>query len=309
MTEVPLAFDWRGLTLVGTFHLPDRTGRHPVVVMIQGSGPSDRTSNGFFPPIRDVFLNRGIGTFAFDKPGCGESTGDWRNYALEARADQVVGAIETVRQLESVNSAMVGVWGQSQGGWLVQMLASRHRLPFAVANSGPTINVPDQDLYSCEHTMRAAGSSESDIRLAVEFEANVHTAAKAGLAYEAVEAELIEAARSQPWYGYTGIEDELDWRLVCEFLAEEYDPLAALRQVKSPYLAIYGGRDVLLPPWKSAKDCGTALQTAGNPDSTVVVFPDGSHRLQASNSDAFVPGYLDLLSDWTASRITFQPRP
>lgn len=49
--------------------------------MLQGSGPADRTSDGYFTPIQDALLARGIGTCAFDKPGCGESTGDWREYA------------------------------------------------------------------------------------------------------------------------------------------------------------------------------------------------------------------------------------
>ncbi|MEE8407032.1 MAG: alpha/beta hydrolase, partial [Acidimicrobiia bacterium] len=116
MTEDIVAFDWNGLTLVGTLHLPDADRLHPVVVMIQGSGPSDRTSNGYFPAIRDAFLMRGIGTFAFDKPGCGESTGDWRDYALEARADQVIAAVNEVCLSSRVAVEQVGVWGQSQGG-------------------------------------------------------------------------------------------------------------------------------------------------------------------------------------------------
>jgi hypothetical protein len=310
MTEQTLAFDWNGLTLVGTLHLPDEDGPHPVVVMIQGSGPSDRTSNGYFPPIRDAFLTRGIGTFAFDKPGCGESTGDWKDYALEARADQVVNALNAVRYLPTVAEDLIGIWGQSQGGWLVQMLASRlDNLAFAIANSGPSINLPDQDLYNCEHSMRAGGSSEDDIELALEFVTNIHTAARNGLPYETVDAELLAAARHQPWYGDTSIDSDADWRLICQFVTEGYEPLEALRHIRPPYLAIYGGRDVLLPPWQSAKETGESLQQAENPDATVVVFPEGNHRIQDMPSGRLVTGYLDLLTDWTASHIASHPRP
>ncbi len=42
---------------------------------------------------------------------------------------------------------MVGIWGQSQGGWLVHMLAGRMSdLSFAIAKSGPSINAATQDL-------------------------------------------------------------------------------------------------------------------------------------------------------------------
>lgn len=304
MTEHTVAFAWNGLTLVGALHLPDEEGPHPVVVMIQGSGPSDRTSNGYFPQIRDAFLARGIGTFAFDKPGCGESTGDWRDHPLEARADHVVTAIEAVRHIPRVRVDLLGVWGQSQGGWLVQMLASRLAdLRFAIASSAPSINLPDQDLYGCEHSMRARGFSEADIEQALAFVTSVHSAARDGLSYDSVDAKLLASARSQSWYGYLTIDDHADWRLICRFVNERYEPLEALRQIRCPYLAIYGGRDVLLPPWRSAEESGEALHQAENEDATIMVFPEGDHRIQDTSSGNFVTGYLDLLADWTARRI------
>ncbi len=304
MVEESLRFDWNGLTLAGTLRLPDGEAPHPVVVMMQGSGPSDRTSNGYFPPIQEAFLERGIGTFAFDKPGCGESSGDWRDHALEARADQVLGALETVYDHAMVSEDRTGIWGQSQGGWLAQMLASRQpSLAFAIANSGPSITIPDQNLYGCEHTMRAQGHSEPDIELALGFMDEVHTAANEGWSYETVETRLLEPARSQPWYGYMTIEDAKDWKLGCSFAEEAYEPVDALRRIQVPFLAIYGGRDVLVPAWQSAEESGRALQEAGNPDTTVVVFPQGDHRIQDASTGRFVTGYLDLLADWTAARI------
>ena len=303
MTEDIFVFAWNGLTLVGTLHLPDADRFYPVVVMMQGSGPSDRTSNGYFPAIQDAFLMSGIGTFAFDKPGCGESTGDWRDYALEARADQVVAAVNEVRRFSGVAAERVGVWGQSQGGWLVQMLASRlDDLPFGIANSGPSINLPAQDLYGCEHSMRAEDYSEADIRLAMAFVTGVHDAAREGLSYEAVEARLLEPARSQPWYGYMTIDDEDEWRLASRFVIEEYEPIEALEKIRCPFLAVYGGRDVLLPPWQSAQESGEALQRAGNPDAAVVVFPDGDHRIQ-HGPGKMVSGYFDLVVGWTARHV------
>ena len=303
MIEETLTFSWNDIDLVGALHLPDLDSPRPVVVMIQGSGPSDRTSNGYFPPIRDAFLAAGVGTFAFDKPGCGDSSGDWRDHGLHARADQVQAAIGRLRQHPSVQTGGIGVWGQSQGGWLVQMLAARlPNLAFAIANSGPSIDLPSQDLYGCEHSMRANGHTEADIQLALSFVAHIHDAARDGLSYEDVEAQLLASARTQPWYTYLTIDGETDWQLVTRFIAEEYSPLEAIRQIRCPFLAVYGGRDVLLPAWQSARETGHALQEAGNQDSAVVVFPEGDHRIQDANG-AFISGYLDLLTDWTARNV------
>jgi pimeloyl-ACP methyl ester carboxylesterase len=83
---------------------------------------------------------------------------------------------------------------------------------------------------------------------------------------------------------------------------EEYEPMEALQRIGCPFLAVYGGRDVLLPPWQSVQESGEALQRAGNPNAAVVVFPDGDHRIQ-HGPDQFVSGYLDLIVDWAARHV------
>jgi hypothetical protein len=40
MPDDTLRFAWNDLDLVGTLRLPDHGGQHPVVVMLQGSGPA-----------------------------------------------------------------------------------------------------------------------------------------------------------------------------------------------------------------------------------------------------------------------------
>lgn len=299
MSQLDLSFTWSGLTLSGTLHLPASDGRHPVVLMMQGSGSSDRDSYGYFPPIRETFLSRGIATYSFDKPGCGVSTGDWRDYALEDRADQATAALDALAEHPRVDSGRMGVWGHSQGGWLAQILAgSVPSLGFAVASSGPSIGVAEQDLYGCEHTMRAQGRSEEEIAEALSFVSDVHQAALAGSDYAGVDAALLRSARSRSWYGYLTIDEPEDWRLVTRFLRERYDPVPMLRKARCAFLAVYGGRDLLVPAWRSAEETGVALEKSDTSDATIVVFPEGDHRLLLPDTDEFVPGYLDLLGDW-----------
>src|SRR6476646_8265081 len=113
-------FPWGDDRLAGTLYLPASPPPHPAVLMLQGSGPADRDSGGYFPPIRETFLSRGIATYSFDQPGIGGSSGDWRRYALAGRTDQALAAIALLRAHEEIDPQRIGVWGQSQGGWLVQ---------------------------------------------------------------------------------------------------------------------------------------------------------------------------------------------
>lgn len=299
-----LTFTWNGLELAGTLHLPAHEGRHPAVLMMQGSGPTDRDSDGYFPPIREAFLQRGIATFAFDKPGIGQSSGDWRNDMFEGRTSQALTALELLRNHSALDSSRVGIWGHSQGGWLAQILAARlPDLPFAIANSGPSINVALQNLYGCEHTMRAEGHSEDEIAQALAFLDALHAAAQRGDTYETVEADLLANARDQPWYGYITIDDPETWNFACISAAEHYEPVEALSQIRCPFLAIYGALDLLVPAWQSAEESGRALQQAGNPDAIIVVFPGGDHRIRDATTGDFATGYLDLLGEWIARRV------
>ena len=302
-TRQDLSFEWEGLTLAGSAHFPVSSSPRPAVLMMQGSGPADRDCDGYFPPIRDEFLSRQIATFAFDKPGCGASTGDWRDYALEARADQAVAALELLGKHPRIDAAGLGVWGQSQGGWLAQIVAERRPdLAFAIANSGPSINVIEQDLYGCEHSMRSAGHPEIDIAQALALIAKLHEAARAGADFATVDAALLNEARRQPWYGYAEVDDAADWRFGQLLVAECYEPREALARVQCPFLAVFGGRDVLVPAWRSAEETGRALEAAGNPDATVVVFAGADHRIRDETTGDFMAGYLGLLGDWAVRR-------
>ena len=299
-----IALAWHGITLAGTLHLPPAPPPHPAILMLQGSGPADRDADGYFPPIRDAFLRRGIATLAFDKPGCGGSTGDWRDYALAGRTDQSLAMLDWLRAHSAIDPARVGVWGQSQGGWLVQRLAARlPDLACAVANSGAAIGVEAQDRAGCAGTMRAAGKTEAEITHALAFIDALHAGALRGDDYAAVEAELLAPARVQAWYGYLALDDAADWAGFSRFVAERYAPEEALRRIRCPLLAVFGARDVLVPAWESAAIYDRALGEAGNRDVTLAIFPQGNHRIRIEETGAFCPGYLDLLGDWVARRV------
>jgi pimeloyl-ACP methyl ester carboxylesterase len=302
-TQQDITFDWRDISLAGTLHLPATPGPHPAVLMLQGSGPGDRDADGFFPSIREAFLSRGIAVYSFDRPGCGRSTGDWRHYALNGRADQAVAALDLLRQHETIDAHRVGVWGHSQGAWLVQMLGAQDQnLAFVIINSGAAITVEEQNLAGCGQTMREAGKSDEEIEQALAFLDAMHAAARRGDDYDTVNRQLLQAARSQSWYGYLAIEDADDWGLMCLFGGEEYEPVTALRQIHSPVLAVYGALDPLVPAWQSAGITSAALHEAGNPDVTLAIFPNGNHRILVKKDGEFVTGYLDLLGDWAARR-------
>ncbi|HET9017671.1 MAG TPA: CocE/NonD family hydrolase, partial [Thermomicrobiaceae bacterium] len=96
-TTEDIRFVGDGVSLAGTLHRPAGQGPHPAIVMLQGSGPADRDSDGYFPPIRDTFLGAGLAVLSWDKPGIGGSGGDWRERTLRDRAHEAVDALAWLR--------------------------------------------------------------------------------------------------------------------------------------------------------------------------------------------------------------------
>ncbi len=88
-------------------------GRTRPMVMLQGSGVADRESGGFFPPIRSAFLDAGVGVLSWDKPGVGESSGDWRERTLFDSADEALAAIDWLREHPAVDAGRVGITGSA----------------------------------------------------------------------------------------------------------------------------------------------------------------------------------------------------
>lgn len=75
------------------------------------------------------------------------------------------------------------------------------------------------------------------------------------------------------------------------------------RDHRCPVLAIYGDRDRLTPPLKSADIFRRTLTRGGNHDVTVRVFAGAGHTIHIDGSSEFAPGYLDLMSTWIAERV------
>lgn len=149
--------------LVGDFQVPGAGGKHPVIIMVHGDGGIDRYDSGKYRPIMDRFLRAGYAVFSWDKPGTGESTGEFVDGAwiITDRASILVDAIELLKKHPAVDPERIGVWGISQGGIVVPMaLTKTDDIAFAIVVSGPGVNGIDCWRFSGKRTGRWIRSRE-----------------------------------------------------------------------------------------------------------------------------------------------------
>jgi uncharacterized protein len=142
-----------------TLTLPPGAGPFAAVAMVHGAGPRTRDEFDIFTAYLAL---TGIAVLADDKRGVGESRGRYpgdaasaANIDLLARdAQREVAFLATVPQ---VDRARIGLFGDSQAGWISPLAATREPLvQWLVSNSGPTVSVGETDDWSS-----LAGESES----------------------------------------------------------------------------------------------------------------------------------------------------
>lgn len=274
-----------GVRLAGSAWIPD--GADVGVLMHPGSGPSDRDNDVFFPPIREHLLAAGIAVCSFDKRGVGGSSGRWEEAGIVEQAADLLAGLAASRA-SGLEDLPIGLFGHSQGGWVVVEAAAREPgIAFVIASSGGGASPARQERYSL--TQRTSS-------------------AEALAAYDAVIALMHERPSFDEglhWLGESGVdrnhfgelqamfEDEAIWRLVVEIT--NYDPAGALARITCPVLAVVGADDPINPPEESV----AAFRSSVRPELLeIAAFPGGGHRLGFPD---FVDGYLERLVEFVRS--------
>jgi uncharacterized protein len=289
-----------GRALAGSLWLPAAGRPRAAVLMWPGSGSSDRNNDAYFPPIRDHLLDGGVAVAAFDKRGVGGSDGDWLEADISDQADDAHAIVERLRTLDQLLGVPIGLFGHSQGGWVViETGACDDRLAFVVSNSGPGVTPAQQDRYATLRGAQRDGLTRGETdRLLADYDA-------LGELLRGVEApsdvrRLIAARASPPsrlraLARYASIpEDDREWTFMRRIL--DHDPAPALERITCPLLALFGSNDELAPVAESTAIYQDARK--GRAGLTVHVFPGADHRCQVGDPPGMAPRYFELLLRW-----------
>jgi uncharacterized protein len=284
-------FSGAGVRLSATITVPGPASASTGLVLIGGSGPSDRHNDGFFDLLRDHLASAGVAVLAYDKRGAGRSTGDWATATVDDLAADAAAAVAALQARPRVTPGTVGVLGHSEGGWVALRLCARlATLRHLIINSCPAVSFAESEAYALT---RAGAEPDKAAALIAQLTAAV----QAGLGYEEGQ-RILAACEHEPWYpalaagGFSL--DAAAWSQLGAW--GHYDPGPDLDQLTTPTLAIFGGNDPLVPVQASITRLRDTAARTARPQQ-ITVFPGAGHRMQAGMSPA--PGYLACLSTWS----------
>lgn len=290
-----ILFPGNEVQLGGRLMRPDGPGRCPGLVLVGGSGPSDRDNDGFFEPLSEHLFSSGLAVLKYDKRGAGRSSGSWEAATLDELAADAGAAVSVLRRHRRIAEDRVGVLGHSEGGWVALRLAARGGpVAHVILNSCPAVSFLQSEVYA----LGRAGYSTADAQAAGELMQALWESARSVHRFEDT-LELLVAVEHDPRYEALRADgwefDRTAWLQLREWGG--YDPLDDLNLLGLPTLVVLGEADLLVPVDASVERYEITARRAGRAQQ-IARFPRAGHRLQLDDAETLAPGYLAALSDW-----------
>ncbi|NQX43328.1 Lysophospholipase, alpha-beta hydrolase superfamily [Pedobacter steynii] len=251
--------------LKGTLSLPQVTAPVPVVLLIAGSGPTDRDGNSllingkpnYFLQVSDALKSKNIAVFRYDKRGIGQSTSTkaLSEVTFEDMAEDALAVIKMLKADKRFSKVIVA--GHSEGS-LIGMLASEREKPNAfISLSAP--GVP------------------ADVILKTQLKSKVSTIdyAKAALIIDSIKVGHFTKQKMDAGFNMlfnTALQPYLySWM--------KYDPKQSIKKLAIPVLIVQGTHDIQV----SVNDA--QLLKKAEPHAVLKLIPGMSHILKAGPAD------------------------
>ncbi|MBU2699109.1 pimeloyl-ACP methyl ester carboxylesterase [Sporomusaceae bacterium BoRhaA] len=256
--ELPMA---QGI-LKGTLELPETTEPCPVLLIIAGSGPTDRDGNNPFgltpnnlKMLADNLAQQGIASLRYDKRGIGKSIFNIKekDVVIEDYVQDANALVTKLRQDKRFSSVIIA--GHSEGAFVGILVAQQQPIDGLISLAGP--GYPLQKII-----LRQISERQPQL---YQASADIITKLEQGTRVKVNDPALQSLFRSsvQPF-------------LISEF---RYNPSTEISKVKIPILLIQGTRDLQLQV-ADAK----SLQLA-NPNAKLVIIDGMNHILKFVPND------------------------
>ncbi len=304
-----------GITLAGRLYLPrGGTPPYPAVVITHGANKQPRKEGEYYARF---FAKNGIAALAYDKRGSGQSGGNVEGNTYQELAGDALAAMRHLAAVKEIDGKKIGLWGVSEGEWVVPIAADSGKAAFVIIVSASGMSPAEQVRYETGERVKRAGFDEAAATQARDLYAYVSDFERTGTGYEALAAAL-SAASQEKWYGAAAYLPET-LPTFAELSAEtwypawrqnmDFDVPACWARVGCPVLLLLGGSDPKNDAVQAAAVIREALLKGNNADFTARIFTRAEHglvewRLPGRMPPPRFPGdYPEMMADWVRSRV------
>lgn len=225
-----------GFSLAATISKPSKpdaaSGKLPAVILVGGSGPTDRDETVFGIPIlgqlAGALADRGFLVLRYDKRGIGQSGGRPESATLTDYAEDLRASVRFMTARKDVDPKRLAVLGHSEGGSVAMLAAARENKIKALALVA-TIGVTGAELNLAQvsHALSRSTRPEAEKQATLDLQKRIQTAVITGQGWDGIPPQLRKQAEI-PWFA--------------SFLT--FDPAKPMSDIRQPMLILQGELDM-----------------------------------------------------------------
>jgi pimeloyl-ACP methyl ester carboxylesterase len=262
-TELDISLKTQSGEIFGTLTIPNKLAKTTVVLIIAGSGPTDRNGNSVmgvkansYKMISQELARRGISTVRYDKRGVGQSANAMVSEAdlrFETYSNDAAEWVKFLKQDTRFTKVIIA--GHSEGSLLGMLAAQQSECAAYISISGPG--------KSADKILEEQLRNKLPFQSILESNAILDSLRK-GIRVAKVSPTLLSLYRPsvQPYM--------ISWI--------KYDPSIEIKKLKMPVLILHGTTDIQV----STDDA--KLLSAAKPDATLAIIKNMNHILKECDS-------------------------
>ncbi len=266
--DEPATIPGLGFNLAGTITRPKTTTPAPALILIGGSGPTDRDETvagiPIFGHLAGDLVDAGFVVVRYDKRGIGQSGGRSESATIADYAEDVRHVLLWLEKQKGVDKQRIGLVGHSEGALAAMLTAGRERgkvgaiaLLAGPSTSGADVVLEQQKLLLSKMPIDEAQRAEK-----TALQEKINQAVIKGTGWN----DIPESARrvaDTPWF--------------YSFLT--FDPQKAMNNTRQPVLIVQGELDVQVQPHHADKLAEFARARRTKAAVEVVKVPGVNHLL------------------------------
>ena len=267
-----------GVSIGATVSCPDSNKKHPAVVLIMGTGKTDRDGNeknfktDFYKNLADMFTGAGFVSVRYDKRGTYETEGSYNTSGLSDLAEDAVSVIRFTKSLPYVDETKVIICGHSEGAMIATLIAAEEDTAGLLLLGGAAVCMKEALLYQNHLAAEEFAKKKGLLGLLLRKQTSRE---KADAKVDAMFRKCVSAKKDRVFFGGA----VLNAKWVKEHAAYSSDDyVTLLRQYGRPVLAITGTADL-----SCDYRCLSAL--SGIPEAEIFTPRNVNHILRETDDD------------------------
>lgn len=285
-----------GVVSRGVLSRPSGTGKHPLVILVSGSGSQDMDVTLFdhklFAVIAHYLTQQGIAVFRFDDRGVDGSGGVPKNTTTAIIAQDVLAAHQTLQKRFNSFSSF-GVLGHSQGSNVAVRIAANKAkgLDYVLLLAGPGAKGSDLILEQYEVIGKLQQTPDSIIQAGIKASKRIYQ--HIPMSNDSV--EVAKGLMKEVGLQWNALSKEAQQEVSQDNIFKElnniynnpsiletltYNPIPDAQKVKCPTFILNGDLDVQVKASTNAHALANAIRQNGNKQVQLKIYPYLNHLFQ-----------------------------